>query len=824
MQSLSNNVHQKAKFAEVSRIITHSFTLLQAIFMKLLQATQEITSFIQSSPLRLDISVLHGITSLIIKQFISHNKTHIPKGLLSKLEPKRYSILSNPVINAILFLLAKVDFDKVSLEEIVKSVDFMLKIVIEKTESREYHTPKQINHLLAQLANVKEGEIVYDPASGLGGTLLTIYQFAGRNGNKIQFMGQECNGTINDFSYVYLSLHKIQQLTILYDNSFLNAPIEQVDVCVSDIPFQHKSAEDRLSMPISFIELILKSLKENGRAILLLPDGYFRSKVNANHIEKYIENNWIERVISLLPAYWDKSTGTRFIILVLNLAKTTQEIILEKQIKGEVFEQFYAVQKIVSTQEVIKNNFNLKVNHYVQENLVELNTLFAQYPTNQIVELGDMITFLKKGGLIPADAQFNRQIPNSVPYIQTSDLSASERDFYLNLSDKNKYVITDNEIQASAFLMSLYSKEHKLTYFNYEKQAIAISASIIAFTMKDPNINIEYVISQFYSRIFEIQWEQLMQGTAQGRIFIKDLLEIKIILPSIEEQYVAVVEFRKELQLDLEAKLIQAKQEIKKTEYAVISIAIHDLNQKLGAMETGLSVLKNFLERKAKERTALSWNETVVPIFEGDLPEEIEQQKLLSVLKRIMTARDEGAAQLAATREELQNNAVSAQWIEVKQLFITEIAPIHKINGFICGIEGEEIMAEIDAIRFKNMADNLIENAQIHGNATNVSFHFSYIQNKEVFRILYRNNGLPFPKDFDFERDFKGLYQKSSFSKGTGIGGYSINKTVELHSGSIRLLSVEKDNYFPIQIEFIFPVNYIKNIYYGKSNSYFARR
>lgn len=789
--------------------------------MKLLQATQQIIDFVLISPYGLDSGLLYRLSLLISRNYASCKPNDVISKKILDIQPTS-DIFDEWLMVHTQKILHEVNFSQTSLDEVLQAVDLLLQGTLDRRGEYEYITPKPINKLIARLANVQAGETVYAPALGLGGTLLAVHQFAGNKANKIHYIGQEINKDLHDFAHLYLTLNGLENCNVLLGNS-LNSLNQLVDVCIGDIPFFSPSYLS-LDTNISYIELITKCLKPNGRAVIHLVESYFTNKKYSTILKKYLENNWIERIIRIRPDYWNRKTFIPPNILVLNLAKTNQNIIFEQQIKTDDFEAFKSVQSVVPISDVIENGHKLSVNYYIHEHLSEFNNLLSQYPQNQIVQIKDLVTIINKSKDIPPAQRYNKKLPNNIPYIQNSDLLISEKDFYLNITKINKYVISPNQISESVFLLSAISKHHKLTYFKYDNQPIAIGSNIIAFKMKDENIDIEYIISQFYSRIFEIQWEQLTSGTTISKISLADFLEIKIILPAIEEQHRAVFEFRK--QLGLEAKLIEAKREAKNTEYDVIRITIHDLNQKLGAMQNDLSVLKTFLEEKVQYHTQISWEDTVVPIFADDTPEEIAQHKLGNVLNRIISTRNEAAAQLAATREELQNNTVNAINTNIKHLFEREIAPLYHLNGFVFRVQIAEdspnIMAEIDPNRIKNMIRNLVENAQKHGKATEVYFFLSYWENKESIRIFYQNNGKPFPNDFNFERDFKGLYQKTSSSKGTGIGGYSINKTIELHNGSIRLLPIEKGSTFPVQMEIILPTTYTKNIYYDKSNPYFV--
>ena len=70
-------------------------------------------------------------------------------------------------------------------------------------------------------------------------------------------------------------------------------------------------------------------------------------------------------------------------------------------------------------------------------------------------------------------------------------------------------------------------------------------------------------------------------------------------------------------------------------------------------------------------------------------------------------------------------------------------------------------------------------------------------------RIIYKNDGKPFPKNFSFEH-YKQFSNKAGITQGTGIGGYVINKVIELHDGRFNFLSPTDS--FTVNFEILLPL------------------
>jgi type I restriction enzyme M protein len=116
------------------------------------------------------------------------------------------------------------------------------------------------------------------------------------------------------------------------------------------------------------------------------------------------------------------------------------------------------------------------------------------------------------------------------------------------------------------------------------------------------------------------------------------------------------------------------------------------------------------------------------------------------------------------------------------------------------------VLADINAL--KDAFRNLIENAKKHGFTQSdqkyqIVFEISkYTDNsgENFARIVYKNNGNPFPKSYRFE-DYTRLGTR-------GIGGFFVKKVIDLHKGSFREITLHENNQetFQVQMEILLPL------------------
>jgi len=71
-----------------------------------------------------------------------------------------------------------------------------------------------------------------------------------------------------------------------------------------------------------------------------------------------------------------------------------------------------------------------------------------------------------------------------------------------------------------------------------------------------------------------------------------------------------------------------------------------------------------------------------------------------------------------------------------------------------------------------------------------------------------RNNGKPFPKNFDREK-FITKYSTADTNSGSGIGGYDINRIASEFNNQDWELNLNMDPIYPVKFKFQFPIKVI---------------
>lgn len=95
------------------------------------------------------------------------------------------------------------------------------------------------------------------------------------------------------------------------------------------VPNVPKKDKDKMAIYLLFIQHVLWSLKEDGRAAIVCPTGFLtaQSGIEKRIRQKLIENNWLKGAISM-PSNIFANTGTNVSVLFIDKTKNDSEVIL----------------------------------------------------------------------------------------------------------------------------------------------------------------------------------------------------------------------------------------------------------------------------------------------------------------------------------------------------------------------------------------------------------------------------------------------------------------------------------------------------------------
>lgn len=229
----------------------------------------------------------------------------------------------------------------------------------------EYYTPAFAGAIMADIlyndTPVDQVEI-YDPAAGSGTLLLSMATKVGAKNCTIYSQDRSQKST--QFLRINLILNSLaQSLEYVIEGNTMTNPmhkdgekLKKFDFIVSNPPFTvdfsadvetmkndkynrffagipNVPKKDKKSMAIylTFLQHILASLKDNGKAAVVVPNGFltFNSGIPKKIRKEIVDNNWLRGVISM-PANIFATTGTSVSIIFIDKSRTddNQDVIL----------------------------------------------------------------------------------------------------------------------------------------------------------------------------------------------------------------------------------------------------------------------------------------------------------------------------------------------------------------------------------------------------------------------------------------------------------------------------------------------------------------
>lgn len=258
----------------------------------------------------------------------------------------------------------------------------------------EYYTPHAVARIMAQIMVPEpvKGVKVYDPSAGSGTLLMSIAHQIGEENCTIysEDISQKSsnmlrlNLVLNNLTHSIPNIIKTNTIAQPYyletkfDYIVSNPPFKldfsdfhaDLDKEVfkkrffAGVPNIPKSKKESMSIYLMFIQHIMHSLNDSGKAAIVVPTGFItaQSGIEKKIRERLIDNGWLRGVVSM-PSNIFASTGTNVSVLFLDKKADNQHIVLMDASKlGETIKEGKNQRTVLTTTEEDKiiSTFNEK--------------------------------------------------------------------------------------------------------------------------------------------------------------------------------------------------------------------------------------------------------------------------------------------------------------------------------------------------------------------------------------------------------------------------------------------------------------------------------
>jgi type I restriction enzyme M protein len=715
-------------------------------------------------------------------------------------------------------------------DSLLNSYETVFQSVVESNRpvnAQYYSPPKEIIRLMVDLANAEEYDTVYNPFAGVGGFLNTLPEAPTR-------IAQEQNRTAVALALLRVINQSNEKYNIKFDDPVQVPPfptpwryahhiendgLAKFDLIVSCPPLNHKvkdywvnGREIKYTASQAVITEGLNHMNSSGRIIILVAQSFLFSGGLAEALRRrLIEEDVIERIISL-PAGAITGTGIITSILVINKNKVKKGIIqlvnassfftdkarsglklIRKHLLAEIMSGKESKHVgFISTSDTDAWGYNLEVKRLTREHYegVALKSILSKLPV--------------KGTDLPEGEKLV-----GIKELRTEDdlLFQLKKD---ELSSRKNYKAKVLKIEQTCLLVALKGDYLKPTSFEYQGQPIFVGSNVGAFKVNDQKSFPDFMVHTLRDELVAQQAGELRSGITVPSLGKGDFLKLRVELPPLEKQHAKVQSLyevaEKFAALKAERAAIVTNAEVKHFD------DFSSLKHTIGHARENILGWADNLHFFLKEKYANT--DTLNKSFEEFFGENVNALDALEQIKQDITfisnLLEEEEKGLVLTDYSLEVTSIAA----VKKCLISATKGNYQFSTTF-NLTSEEVNSrgsKLNLELLKVMVVNLLVNADKHGfsqedtNAKKVVIDLQAIGDRLILTV--KNNGAPFPKNYG-KLEYTTLFRTSDEEKGTGIGGYDVNRIANYFKAKDwQLFSNAKEQY-PVAFIFEFPLEQI---------------
>lgn len=543
-----------------------------------------------------------------------------------------------------------------------------------------------------------------------------------------------------------------------------------------------------------------KKLKDKGKMAFVMSSGFLfsSSKKDVSLKKSLVENGYIDKII-LLPEkiFSYTSIAVNIVVICKNQNKTrrvnfidaSEKFILKdnkkrildlKAINSLISENKSQKKSLVEQDEILENNYNLSVHRYVFEEL-NLSILEDTYLT----PLVELIKPIKQ-------TQIKTTRPIKVVRIRDLANTALEATKSFNEIEKITPKHPIRILKDNSLLLAILWKSLKPTIYKKNDEDIYYeSSSIIACSVNQDKVDINYLLIELQKEYVQKQLDQLSIGASVRRISKGDLMQIKVVVPDLKTQEERKLEFKESIIQEQQTKFEDLKKQLGVEVSDENSFLRHKISGTLRNIRGSYNKLKDIIDNQICKELPEVYEYKVNPKLNTSLKDYL--YRLDRDIKSVHRAVKNVGVELTLNDLKFEN----LNFIKFVQSYVEEVKNRSNNNfEIIINIDEEALKySKVKEVTFSGdkeilyqVFDNIIENAERH------AFSEKKENNRIIVELLYNfedlevqldftNTGKPLPDDYTYEA-FTRKGSTSGKNAGNGIGGWYMYEVMKLHNGN----------------------------------------
>lgn len=644
--------------------------------------------------------------------------------------------------------------------------ELLIRIFATSRFKGEFMQPTDLSRLVTTIIhNLGDTWKVYNPCCGVGTYITSDAPF-------VDYIGEEKSDVIYSIAFLRTLCYEYDCSTQLVLGDSMTSEIKDFSVMISTPPFESfKNREGNL-----LTSLIAKCLDLGKPGVFVAPAGFCFSSSCSTLRERLITSDSLQGVIMLPSGIFAPYTGIQTAIIVIDpridhksetirlldathfIDEKDNELQEEKIMDAWVGESDFKV--TVHKSDIIERDYNFTPAAYLEMNI--------EVPDGaQLMSLDEVGTFIKEYIKNPEEivrwatlASFNNaNLLRTYPTVEIAPGKAMPNSLVIN----QDCVLIG---AAGGRGISLHIDENGPIYTHRNNVAIIPNTEIIL-----PQYLILELTKPYVSRRIE---------SMRASSFVKEVGQLKIVVPSIEVQREAISQYQTTLlsRMGVEMSLIKTRRE--EESRRELESRKHRIGQILGDAVPAFDSLYAFVENTTQP---FNRDTEVDALFHSTL-----YQEMTSIKRNLKKATE---LLKVLTQEVDYSKEEEIDFCDFVATNAKELAP-NKTNVFWFGElkENERPVVLFSEQDLKVIFENIFTNAKKYGFTDkdrkdyfiSVNFRCVDIDNQSFLRIWVSNNGSPLPHGMNPERVFE--WGKGN---GHGIGGWQIRNIVEHFGGKVTL-------------------------------------
>ena len=471
-------------------------------------------------------------------------------------------------LQKILKALSKIDISKLS--ETTDLVGIVYELHLKSGTSNamrdlgQYFTHRLVIKYMIELCapKVVNGKVekIADPSMGTGGFLTMAIKYLNQHNKKIDWSknkdriyGFDIDETVKNMASLNLLLETgelfntmIKRDTLYEDIKINDISLDDIDVLLANEPMGlkniiHANCCNKIkdlkirgtkAEPL-FLQLFMKSLADNGRCAVVVPDGVmFNESELHKETRKYLVENFNLKKIAILKDkdfFLNTGVSTSILYFVKDGNRTQEVEFVELRMNKEQTEVVETVVTKVKYDEIKKNKYSLFVNKYAVVDDKKIEGIEYK-KIDDICEIKSGVKFA-----LP-DEMFSEN-KTEYAYIKIKDLKnmSINMESLTYLSNQGAEKTKNNRFNIGDLYFSIVGTVGSCGIIPHNLINASYSGNIIKITnVKD--INSKFLCYYLNSDKFKQDLNKIITTSVQPKVIIDDIKNLEIPIPSLEIQ------------------------------------------------------------------------------------------------------------------------------------------------------------------------------------------------------------------------------------------------------------------------------------------------